>query len=284
MAGKLLKIGFIGGGKMAQAMAKGFITAGLTKAESIISSCHPSDIASAKAFKDLGAESVFENLPVVEKSDVVIVSVKPSVVPIALDEIKRSTIKTDKLFLSIAMGVSTRQLEKMLPSDSRVVRAMPNTAALIRNAASVFVTGKNATEADVEITKNLLDSVGTCEEVPEGLLDPVTALSGSGPAYVFILIEALADGGVKMGLPRDLAYRLASQTVLGAGQMVRDSGMHPAVLKDNVTSPSGTTAAGLHFLEKSGFRAALIGAVEAATVKSLEVSQETETLIEKSFR
>ncbi|RZC36986.1 pyrroline-5-carboxylate reductase, partial [Asbolus verrucosus] len=251
MTSNLLKIGFIGGGKMAQALARGFISAGLAKGETMISSCHPSDLASAKAFKDLGAESLFENVPVVEKSDVVIVSVKPSIVPIALGDIKRaSNVKANKLFLSIAMGVTIKQLEQYLPSESRVVRVMPNTPALVRSGTSVFVTGAKATEEDAEVTKKLLKSVGTCEQVTENLLDAITALSGSGPAYIYVLIEALADGGVKMGLPRDLAYRLASQTVLGAAQMVRDTNVHPGVLKDDVTSPAGSTAAGLHFLER----------------------------------
>lgn len=156
-----------------------------------------------------------------------------------------------KLFISVAMGVTIKQIEKMLPSDSRVIRVMPNTPALIRQACSVFVRGTNATDADANITKSLLESIGTCEEVTENLMDPITALSGSGPAYVFVMIEALADGGVKMGLPRDLAYRLASQTVLGAGQLVRDSGKHPGQLKDDVTSPAGSTASGLWHLEKN---------------------------------
>lgn len=129
---------------------------------------------------------------------------------------------------------------------------MPNTPAVVQQGCSVFVRGNRATDSDVAITKSLLESIGTCDEVSENLMDPITALSGSGPAYVFVMIEALADGGVKMGLPRDLAYRLASQTVLGAGQLVRDSGKHPGQLKDDVTSPAGSTAAGLDHLEKNG--------------------------------
>lgn len=129
---------------------------------------------------------------------------------------------------------------------------MPNTPALVNQGCSVFVRGKAATETDAKITKTLFKAIGTCEEVTENLMDPVTALSGSGPAYVFVMIEALADGGVKMGLPRDLAYRLASQTVLGAGQLVRDSQKHPGALKDDVTSPAGSTASGLAHLEQNG--------------------------------
>ncbi|KAK9745874.1 Pyrroline-5-carboxylate reductase dimerization [Popillia japonica] len=273
MTSKLLKIGFIGGGKMAQAMAKGFISAGLSKGEAMIASCHPSDLMSHKAFKDIGAESVFENVPVVEKSEVVIISTKPSVVPIALGDIKKAGISADKLFLSIAMGVTIKQLEEFLPRQSRVIRVMPNLPALIRSGASVYVCGNKTTENDSNITKKLLESIGTCDQVTESMLDAITALSGSGPAYIYILIEALADGGVKMGLPRDLAYRLASQTVLGASKMVKETNTHPAVLKDDVTSPAGSTAAGLHFLEQQGFRAAVIGAIEVATQRCRQISQ-----------
>ncbi|KAH1002892.1 pyrroline-5-carboxylate reductase [Dendroctonus ponderosae] len=272
MSGKLLRIGFIGGGKMAQAMAKGFISAGLTKPETIISSSHPSDLASLKAFKDLGAESVTENIPVVQKSQIVIVSVKPHIVPIALGDLKDANIDDDKLYLSVAMGVTIKQLEQILPKGSRVIRVMPNTPALVQSGASVFVKGNAATEGDTTITKKLLQSIGTCEEVSEGMMDAVTALSGSGPAYVYLFIEALADGGVKMGLPRDLAYRLAAQTVLGGGKMVRDTKTHPGVLKDDVTSPGGSTATGIHFLEERAFRGTVMGAIEAATKRCKEVA------------
>ncbi|GAB0092431.1 Pyrroline-5-carboxylate reductase [Sergentomyia squamirostris] len=266
----MMKIGFIGGGKMAQSLAKGFIAAGLSKAENMIASCHPTDHLSAEAFNSLGAKTVIENVPVVEKSDVVFISVKPTVVPIALQDVHQ--VSDGKLFLSIAMGVTIRQLERKLSQQARVVRVMPNTPAIIRKGCSVFVRGTKATDKDANITQTLLRSVGSCEEVPESLMDPITAVSGSGPAYVYLMIEALADGGVKMGLPRDLAYRLASQTVLGAGGMVRETETHPAKLKDDVTSPAGSTAAGLHFLEQNGFRASVIGAVEAATQRCAEIA------------
>lgn len=129
---------------------------------------------------------------------------------------------------------------------------MPNTPALVNEGCSVYVRGTSATDSDAELTQTLFQSIGTCEEIPETIMDPVTALSGSGPAYVFVMIEALADGGVNMGLPRDLAYRLAAQTVLGSALMVRDTKRHPGQLKDDVTSPAGSTAAGLSFLEKNG--------------------------------
>lgn len=206
----------------------------------------------------------------VKKSDIVFIAVKPSVVSVALEAV--NSVSSGKLFISVAMGITLKELERLLPNDARVIRVMPNTPALVCEACSVFVRGTNATDSDAKITQALLEAIGTCEEVTENLMDPITALSGSGPAYIFVLIEALADGGVKMGLPRDLAYRLASQTVMGSGKMVRDTKDHPAVLKDAVTSPSGSTASGLHFLEKSNYRAAIIGAVEAATLRCKEIS------------
>lgn len=272
MSGKLLKIGFVGGGKMAQAMAKGFISAGLAKGETIIASNHPSDEPSIAAFRDLGAESITQNIPVVKNSDIVFISVKPYVVPTVLNDIKGSDVGRDKLYLSIAMGVPLKQLQRGLPKDSRVIRVMPNTPAIVQCGASVFVRGSSATDEDASLTKKLLQSIGICEEVTESHMDAVTALSGSGPAYVFLFIEALADGGVKMGLPRDLAYKLASQTVLGSGRMVRDTKQHPGKLKDDVTSPGGSTASGIHYLESQAFRGTVMGAVEAAAKRCKEVA------------
>lgn len=267
---KLSTIGFLGGGKMAQSMAKGFINAGFSKAEQIFASVHPNDSASLEEFKSLGAHVTTENHSVVEKSKVIFISVKPNVVTKVLEEVK--PISDNKLFISIAMGVTLNELEKNLSKNSRVIRAMPNIAAVVQKSCSVFVRGTQANSNDAETVQSLLSSIGTCEEVEEKQLDPITALSGSGPAYVFVMIESLADGAVKMGLPRDLAYRLASQTVLGAGHLVQSSGRHPAALKDDVTSPGGSTAAGLSRLELTLFRASVAGAVEAATQRCLEIS------------
>uniref|UniRef100_A0A336KLF9 Pyrroline-5-carboxylate reductase n=1 Tax=Culicoides sonorensis TaxID=179676 RepID=A0A336KLF9_CULSO len=270
----MLKIGFLGGGKMAQAMAKGFIASGLTKSENIIASDPVK--ACQDAFESLGSKVSDENLPVVEKSDIIFLSVKPVVMPSILTEIRE--MSADKLFISIAMGVTLKQLEKGLSPKSRVIRVMPNTPMLVKKGASVYVKGTNATQLDALTTKRLLQSVGICEEVPESYLDPVTALSGSGPAYIFIAIEALADGGVKMGLPRELAYKLASQTVLGSGELVFQNinVKHPGQLKDDVTSPAGSTAAGLYFLEKNKFRYALQGAVEAACDVCRKISNKSD--------
>lgn len=264
------RIGFLGGGKIAQALAKGFISAGLSKPENIIASVHPADVISLKSFQELGANAITENLPIVKKSDVIFIAVKPSVVSQALQDVK--TESSGKLFVSLAMGVTMNEIKKNLSNQSRIIRVMPNTPALVKQGCSVYVRGDNATDDDAKLVESLLKSIGTCEEVTENLLDPITALSGSGPAYIFVLIEALADGGVNMGLPRDLAYRLASQTVLGSAQLVRDTGRHPGQLKDDVTSPAGSTAAGLRHLEISGFRAAVAGAVESATKKCREIS------------
>ncbi|RZF36962.1 hypothetical protein LSTR_LSTR004650 [Laodelphax striatellus] len=271
----MLKVGFLGGGRMGHAMAKGFIAAGLTKGEHIIASCIPEDKISVESFKSIGATSTFSNPQVVESSDVVIIAVKPTVVRTVLNEAKPA-IKDRHLFISVAMGVSLKQIEQAVPKGTRVIRAMPNTPALVRRGASVFVCGSSANESDAAITKKLFESVGICEQVPEYLLDAVTGLSGSGPAYIYVLIEALADGAVRMGLPRDLAYKLAAQTVVGAGQMVLDTKEHPGQLKDNVTSPAGSTAAGLYWLEKCGYRSAVIGALEAATNKCKEMGKSIE--------
>lgn len=267
---KLLKIGFLGGGKMAQAMAKGFISAGLTKGDNMVASFHPSDQPNIEAFKSFGAKTFVENLPVVKQSEVIFISVKPSTVPAVLGNVQ--PVSDGKLFISIAMGVTLAELEKSLSPKARVVRVMPNIPALVCSGASVYVRGKGATTEDCTLTQALFEAIGTCEEVAENLIDPITALSGSGPAYVFVLIEALADGAVRMGLPRDLAYRLASQTVLGSGKLVRESDRHPGQLKDDVTSPAGSTAAGLAFLEHNAFRHAVAGAVEAATLRCREVA------------
>uniref|UniRef100_W8AYB1 Pyrroline-5-carboxylate reductase n=1 Tax=Ceratitis capitata TaxID=7213 RepID=W8AYB1_CERCA len=264
------KIGVVGGGKMALAMVKGFLTAGLTKSERVIASVHPDDKQSLKQFEQINVETVVENAPVVEKSDIIFISVKPQVVPIILPEMR--PLSNNKLFISIAMGITLKVLEENLSSEARVIRAMPNTPALVRSGCSVFARGTKASQVDGELTKSLLAAIGTCEEVPESYFDAITALSGSGPAYVFVMIEALADGGVRMGLPRDLAYRLAAQTVLGAGQLVRDTKEHPGLLKDNVTSPAGSTAAALKVLETAGFRGTVSNAVEAATLRCREIS------------
>ncbi|XP_015589675.1 pyrroline-5-carboxylate reductase 3 [Cephus cinctus] len=265
---KMLKIGFLGGGKMAQALAKGFIKAGLSEGEKMLASCLPNDTGSIDAFKEIGSNTVFSNGPVAEHGDILILSVKPQIVPKVLPELKDHR----KLILSIAMGISLASLEKGLPPGTPVIRVMPNTPALVGCGATVYARGKHAGDDEAQIAEKLFSAVGLCEEVSESMIDPVTALAGSGPAYVYMMIEALADGAVKMGLMRSIAYRLAAQTVLGAGTMVRDTQIHPGQLKDDVASPAGSTITGIHHLEKHGLRSAIMGAVEAATLRCQEVS------------
>ncbi|XP_053688137.1 pyrroline-5-carboxylate reductase 2-like [Sabethes cyaneus] len=271
VGGNLLKIGFLGGGKTAQAMAKGFISAGLVDAQNVAASFSANDKVNREAFKDMGAETYLDSIPVVKRSEVIFISVKPWVVPTVLEQVSASS--ANKLFISVAMGLKLAELEGSLLPTARVIRVMPNTCTLVRAGASVFVRGKCATEDDCSLTQALFESVGTCDEVTETLIDPITALSGSGPGYVFTFIEAMADGAVKMGLSRDLAYKLAAQTVMGAGKMVLETGAHPGQLRDDVASPAGSTIEGLSFLEKHAFRSIVSGTIEAATLRCQSISK-----------
>ncbi|HEX7652452.1 MAG TPA: pyrroline-5-carboxylate reductase, partial [Verrucomicrobiae bacterium] len=203
---------------------------------------------------------------------VLFLATKPDQVPAVLQEIS-GTITKEHLIISIAAGVTLAKMEAALPADARVIRVMPNTPALVGAGASGYALGKNATAADGAIANKLLSAVGIAMAVKENLLDAVTGLSGSGPAYVYQFIEALSDGGVAAGLPRDVATRLAAQTVLGGAKMVLDTGMHPGVLKDQVTSPGGTTIEGLHELESGKLRGTVMSAVRAAADKSRKLGQ-----------
>jgi len=259
-------IGFLGAGKMASALAKGLVGADVAFPKEIIAS-DPYDIARKNFAAELGSKTTVSNVEVAEFANVLILATKPDQVPAALSEIRRAF--TEKhLLISIAAGVTIAKLEGALPSGARVIRVMPNTPALVGAGASAFALGKNATAADGEIAKKLLSAVGVAFQVKENLLDAVTGLSGSGPAYVYQFIEALSDGGVAAGLPCDIATKLAAQTVLGAAKMVLETGQHPGALKDQVTSPGGTTIEGLHELEKGKLRATVMNAVRAATEKS----------------
>ena len=266
-----LKIGFLGAGKMATALAKGFIRAEIAFPREICASDpHP---AARKHFADeLGAKAVASNLELARAATVLIVATKPDHVSEALAEI-RGAFTRKHLLVSIAAGVTLAKLEAALPAGARVIRVMPNTPALVGAGASAFALGKNAIEADGELAKKLLSAVGIAFQVKESLLDAVTGLSGSGPAYVYQFIEALSDGGVAAGLPRDIATKLAAQTVLGGAKMVLETGQHPGALKDQVTSPGGTTIEGLHALEKGKLRATVMSAVRAATEKSKKLGQ-----------
>jgi pyrroline-5-carboxylate reductase len=266
-----LKIGFLGAGKMATALARGFVRAEIAFPKEISASDpHP---AARKSFaSELGAKTSAANLDVAKSASILVLATKPDQVAAVLAEISGAFTK-NHLLISIAAGVTLAKLEAALPAGARVIRVMPNTPALVGAGASAFALGKNASVADAELAKKLLSSVGVAFQVKESLLDAVTGLSGSGPAYVYQFIEALSDGGVAAGLPRDIATKLAAQTVLGGAKMVLETGEHPGALKDQVTSPGGTTIEGLHALEKGKLRATVISAVRAATEKSKKLGQ-----------
>ncbi|KAF8778101.1 pyrroline-5-carboxylate reductase 2-like isoform X2 [Argiope bruennichi] len=265
----MLRIGFIGAGGMAQALARGLIAAELSPAERIICSCPRSDVLLLDQMRRLGCRTTSNNGHVADDSRILILAVKPPVIPKVLKDVAEF-ITPQHLVISVAMGITTRQIEKALPPKSRVIRVMPNTPALVREGASVFSCGSNTLEEDAGTAHRIFESVGICDQIEENLLDAVTGLSGSGPAYMFMAIEALADGGVKMGIRRELAIKLAAQTLLGSAKMVLETGKHPGALKDDVCSPAGTSIQAVHQLEKIGFRSALITAVEAATIRSKE--------------
>jgi pyrroline-5-carboxylate reductase len=264
-----MKIGMIGCGKMAQALARGFVSAGACSIEQIVG--YDVDPQTYEHWRrDLRASSAASNADVVSQADVLFLAVKPQAMNGVLKEIK-SVVTSSQVIVSIAAGIKLAQLIEVLGNDKRIVRVMPNTPCLVGAAASGLAAGGSAASEDVSLVQRLLSSVGTAHVVAEPLLDAVTGLSGSGPAYVYLIIEALSDGGVKAGLPREMATKLAAQTVLGAAKMVLETGLHPGVLKDMVTSPAGTTIAGLQVIEQRGVRSALIDAVDAATKRAKEL-------------
>jgi len=264
------KIGFIGCGAMARALCGGLIEAGV--ARSSLRGADPDADQRASFAEALGVETTPDNAKLTGDCDIVVLCVKPGLVTRVLGALPDGAERDTPLWISIAAGVRLGTLESALGPASRIVRVMPNTPALVREGASVLCPNARATETDRAAAQALFDAVGiTWETSNEDLLDAVTGLSGSGPAYVFLFLEALGDAGVRQGLPRDAAYRLAFQTVLGAARLAIESGRHPAALKDQVTSPGGTTIAGLEQLEDAGVRAAVYRAVEAATRRSREL-------------
>ncbi len=268
MAAKL-SIGFLGAGKMATALAKGFVQAGLVTGKQIIASDVSAEARTAFA-QETGATITASNAEVVKRAQVLILAVKPDQVAGVLAEIK-AAFAAKHLLASIAAGVTLAKLEAGLNPGAKVIRVMPNTPALVGASASAFALGKSATAEDGALAQKLFAAVGLALEVKETLLDAVTGLSGSGPAYVYLFIEALSDGGVAAGLPRAVATQLAAQTVLGAAKMVLETGQHPGALKDMVTSPGGTTIEGVHELEKGKLRGTVMSAVRAASEKSKQL-------------
>ncbi len=264
-----IRLGIIGGGMMAYSIVRGLLAARLLSPERIV----VSDVSAERRAlfeKSCGIAAASDNLQAVRRSNVVLLAIKPQGMAGLLAEI-RPAAASDTLYLSIAAGITTAALYAGLGSAGRIVRIMPNTAAQVRASATAICRGPNATDDDLAIARDLFNALGTTVAVDETLMDAVTGLSGSGPAYVYLIIEALADAGVRNGLARATALQLAAQTCAGAARMVLEAGEHPGALKDQVCSPGGTTINGLYRLEKSGVRAALIDAVSAAVARSKEL-------------
>lgn len=260
------RIGFIGCGAMARALAGGLIDSGVPSSQILASD--PFEAAREQFSASTGATASADNTEVVAASECVVLAVKPGAVVPVLSSLAPSLCEKP-LWISIAAGVPLATLQSALPKGARVVRTMPNTPALVGAGATAWYPADSVDEADAGLVEAILSAAGWCWRSPnEDLLDAVTGLSGSGPAYVFLILEALADAGVRQGLPRDAAQELATRTVLGAAKLALDTGTHPGALKDQVTSPGGTTIAGLEQLEAGGVRAALYDAVGAATERS----------------
>jgi pyrroline-5-carboxylate reductase len=260
------KMVLIGGGNMGKALLRGILNAGLTPPESItVVDVHPGKLEALR--KDYGVPIARDPRSAVKSAEIVILAVKPMTLNEVLDGI-REAVSSEQLFISIIAGVESTYIRDRIGKQNPVVRAMPNIAATVDAAASAISACAPATEEHLAVAEAIFAAVGDVVRVDEEHLDAVTGLSGSGPAYIYMVIEALCDGGVKMGLPREVAMKLATQTVFGAAKLVKETGQHPATLKDQVTTPGGTTISAVHELEERGLRAMLISAVVTATERS----------------
>ena len=260
------ELGLIGVGNMGTALLKGVLSSNTIEKEKIVIYDVREDVIKNR-IQEFNVKAVSSNTELVQQVKFIIIAVKPQNIDSVLEEIGPK-LSEDQILISIAAGVTLDYIKKYISKNIGLIRVMPNTPALVGEGASAIAHNKNITENDLNYVKKILNSVGKVVELEEKHIDAVTGLSGSGPAYVFVMIEALADGGVKMGLPRNIALKLAAQTVLGSAKMVMETGMHPGELKDMVASPGGTTITALHEIEKGKLRATLISAVEAATLKS----------------
>jgi pyrroline-5-carboxylate reductase len=267
------KIGVIGAGKIGSALLRGMIQTRLVRTDQLIASL-PREAGRRELAEEIGIRVTGDNREVCGFADVVLLSVKPQTAQSVLREIE-DVMGKDKLLVSVAAGVPISKIEDRLKKGARVVRVMTNTPCVVGAAASGYAGGSEATREDLKLVEKILSSVGIALPLDERLLDAVTGLSGSGPAYVFLFIESLADGGVQMGLPRDAARRLALQTVYGSAKLAAEVGKHLGQLRDEVTSPGGTTMAGLYALEKAGFRGALMDAVVQATRRAQELGKQS---------
>lgn len=265
------KIAFLGGGNMAEALIKGMLAAGVAKADQML----VSDVSNERLEqlnKTYGIVIQRSNRDAATQAGIILLCVKPQIIDVVLSKIE-PVANREKLVISIAAGVTIARIEKMLTKKPRVIRVMPNTPALVLSGAAGLAAGSTSTVSDMMTAQQIFGAVGRAVVVEEKLMDAVTGLSGSGPAYVFTIIEALADAGVKAGIPRELALELSAQTVYGAAKMVLETHEHPGRLREKVTSPGGTTVEGLHMLEKGKLRETLMHAVEAATARSKELGK-----------
>ncbi len=261
-----MKIGFIGLGNMAKAMIGGMLAKGIAQPEELTGSAKTEKTRKA-AEEKYGIETLADNGAVAEVSDILILAVKPQMFDTVIPQI-RDRIRKDTLIVSIAAGRTIAQIEEALGGSFKVVRCMPNTPAMVGAGCSGVCRNEKVTEEEMAKCMELLGSFGLAEEVPEKLMDAVVGVSGSSPAFVFLFLEALADGGVKAGMPREQAYRFAAQTVMGSAKLMLETGKHPGELKDMVCSPGGTTIEGVQTLEDMGLRSAVMSAVEACVEKS----------------
>jgi pyrroline-5-carboxylate reductase len=269
---KTRRLGFLGAGNMSGALIKGLLHAKVLPPERILASDVKADRLE-QLHKLHGIRTTTDNHALLRESDVVVLAVKPQAIDKVLTEVG-AHVRLDQLVVSVAAGVPIDALEARLPAGARVVRSMPNTPATVQAGATAIAGGAHARGDDLRIARELFEAVGRVVVLDEALLDAVTGLSGSGPAYVMLIIEALADGGVKVGLHRDTALLLAAQTVFGSAQLLLETGEHPGRLKDMVTSPGGTAIAGLHTLESGALRKTLIDAVEVASKRAAELGAE----------
>lgn len=266
------KLCFVGSGNMGEALISGLVGSKIAKPENIICT----DIRPEKLERiasEYGVRTSTDNLASVSESEIIVYAVKPQMMATVLKE-TGPVLDMSKLIISIAAGVPMAAIESSLNKELRAIRVMPNIAASVKESASAIAAGKNVLEGDVDLAMAIFDSIGKSIFLRENyLMDAVTGLSGSGPAYIFLIVDALADAGVKVGLSRQEALLLSTQTVLGAAKMLLETGEHPSQLKDRVTSPGGTAIAGIHTLEMGGLRTTLINAVEAATNRSKELGE-----------
>lgn len=273
------RIAFIGSGNMGEALIKGITYVSVFKNKNII----VTDIRKERLEHIKGLYKVnttTDNRYAVKKSDIVLLAVKPQIISKVVKEIG-DLIDRGKLIITIAAGITISSIQDNLKKKGKIIRVMPNTPAIVREGVSAIACSNDISKKDIEITKRIFNAVGRTVIVDESMMDAVTGLSGSGPAYIFLIIESLTDAGVKMGLPRDISRLLSIQTILGAAKLAMESGEHPGKLKDMVTSPGGTTIAGLHALEKGGLRSTLMSAVEAATKRSEELGSLEITVFNK---